>query len=88
MHVILGRLSPIFALILAACCFFPCLVVADQAVTFDQGTDPIVIVSGILTVCPSGCDYSVIQDAINDASDGDTIQVQSGTYPEAVVVNR
>ncbi len=33
-----------------------------------------------LTVCPSGCDYSSIQSAINAAADGDIIAVQPGTY--------
>ncbi len=30
-----------------------------------------------LTVCPSGCDHSTIQEAINAASDGDVIQLVS-----------
>ena len=41
-----------------------------------------------LLVCPIGCTYSSIQGAINDASGGDTIQVQSGTYYENVNVNK
>jgi len=41
-----------------------------------------------LTVCPSGCAYSGIQTAINAASSGDTIQVQSGTYYENVNVTK
>jgi parallel beta-helix repeat protein len=41
-----------------------------------------------LTVCPSGCEYSNIQKAINAASSGDTILVQSGTYFENVKVNK
>ena len=40
------------------------------------------------TVCASGCDYTTIQAAINDACPGDTILVQSGTYSERVVVNK
>ena len=32
--------------------------------------------------------YSKIQDAINDASDGDTIFVYSGTYYENIVINK
>jgi len=40
------------------------------------------------TVCPSGCNFTSIQEAINFASDGDTIEVLSGTYHEAIVVNR
>ena len=42
----------------------------------------------IRTVCPSGCNYSKVQDAINAASPGDTIEVQSGVYHEALVVNK
>ena len=33
-------------------------------------------------------DFTVIQDAINNASDGDTILVYSGVYYENVVVNK
>ncbi|MBC7080155.1 MAG: hypothetical protein H5T42_06785 [Methanothrix sp.] len=40
------------------------------------------------TVCPSGCSKSSIQDAINNASPGDTIVVYSGTYNENVVVDK
>ena len=32
-----------------------------------------------LTVCATGCDYSVIQDAVDAASDGDVIKVAAGT---------
>ncbi len=40
------------------------------------------------TVCPSGCNFTSIQEAINSASDGDTIEVMSGKYNETIVVNR
>ena len=40
------------------------------------------------TVCPSGCTKSSIQDAIDNASPGDTIVVYSGTYNENVVVDK
>jgi parallel beta-helix repeat protein len=41
-----------------------------------------------LTVCPIGCDYTRIQDAINASSAGDTILVYSGTYYENVNVSK
>jgi PKD repeat protein/nitrous oxidase accessory protein NosD len=41
-----------------------------------------------ITVCPSGCNYTSIQDAINHAADGDTIEIHSGQYYEPVIVNR
>ena len=40
-----------------------------------------------LTVGTSGY-YSGIQDAINASTEGDIIQVQSGDYPEQVVINK
>lgn len=41
-----------------------------------------------LTVCPGGCTYSSIQNAINASSNGDTISVLSGTYFENVNVTK
>jgi len=41
-----------------------------------------------LVVCPSSCAYSNIEAAVNAASAGDTITVNSGTYYEAVNVNK
>ena len=40
------------------------------------------------SVCPSGCDYTSIQAAIDAADPGDTIEVHSGTYNENVNVNK
>ena len=35
-----------------------------------------------------GGNYSKIQDAINDSSDGDTVFVYNGTYHESITINK
>lgn len=40
------------------------------------------------TVCPSGCNFTTIQEAINSASEGDTILIMAGEYHEHIVVNK
>src|SRR5262245_50974771 len=40
-----------------------------------------------ITVCASGCDFSMIQDAVAAAVSGATIEVGSGTYAENVTVD-
>ena len=46
----------------------------------DLGTGPPVARAGDLHVCPSGCTYSSIQAAVDDANDGDVIKVAACTY--------
>jgi hypothetical protein len=39
-----------------------------------------------LTVCPSGCDFTAIQPAVDSASSGDTIRISSGVFPGIVSI--
>lgn len=41
-----------------------------------------------LTVCSSGCDYTSIQTAVYAAHPNDTIEVQSGTYNESIILTK
>jgi len=41
---------------------------------------------GYLDVCPSGCSYAKIQDAINASAAGDTIRVAQGVYYENISI--
>lgn len=40
------------------------------------------------TVCASGCAFSEVQDAVNAASDGDTINVCAGTFKETIYIEK
>ncbi len=55
---------------------------------FIAAGSPVVQAAATHTVCSSGCDFTTIQAAIDAASSGDTINVSSGTYSEAVTVNQ
>lgn len=41
-------------------------------------------VSRTLAVCPAGCPFPTIQEAVNDALAGDTLSVDDGTYVENI----
>jgi len=41
-----------------------------------------------LLVCPQGCPFSSVQEAISRASPGDTILIQAGTYVENLVISK
>ncbi len=42
----------------------------------------------VITVCPSGCDYTSIQAAILAAPENSTIQVKTGTYQESLTITK
>lgn len=41
-----------------------------------------------ITVCSSGCDYATIQNAVGNASSGDTISVSAGSYTENLIIDK
>ena len=71
-------------------CFFFLFSIANAGFTNPLGENTKVVINGnTLYVGGSGPNnYTSIQDAINDASDGDTIFVYNGTYRENVVIDK
>lgn len=67
------RFGKFFGLLIVAALLFGAMPVMEaQAATLD--------------VCPSGCTYATIQEAIDAASEGDTITVGPGTYYPAATI--
>jgi hypothetical protein len=60
---------------------------SSQVVVARQGMSPMQAMATI-TVCASGCDYTTIQAAVDNATAGDVIDVAAGTYAEEVTVNK
>ncbi len=42
----------------------------------------------VITVCSSGCDFTLIQAAIASTTDGSTIQTKAGTYTEGLTITK
>jgi nitrous oxidase accessory protein len=47
-----------------------------------------VTITNYLNVCPSGCDFTTIQSAINRAFIGDIVNVSDGSYTEGLIINK
>jgi hypothetical protein len=45
-------------------------------------------IAEVWTVCSRGCDFTSIQDAVDNASPGDTIELSAETFYESVIVDK
>ncbi|MDH7504895.1 MAG: hypothetical protein QHH25_01970, partial [Candidatus Acetothermia bacterium] len=61
-----------------------CPVLLIIALALTAGTEQ----APILTVCPSGCQFAKLQEAIEAASEGDSIQIGAGIYRENLVIRK
>jgi len=48
----------------------------------------VLVNASTIEVCQTGCDYTLIQDAINAAVSGDTIYIHNGTYAESLDISK
>ncbi len=48
----------------------------------------LIVAAGDVHVCPDGCEYGSIQAAIDSASPGDEITIESGTYAENLITGK
>ena len=53
-----------------------------------KGSDDINIINNLIVDVNGGGNYTKIQDAINNATDGDFIQVWDGVYKENIIINK
>jgi pectin methylesterase-like acyl-CoA thioesterase len=50
---------------------------------------PLLLAQGnTITVCASGCDYSTIQDAVDNANPDDTIQLAAETFTTPLLLTK
>jgi len=63
------------------------LTLGGAAVTLGGTAQPALAAKPV-TVCPTGCDFAGIQDAIGAVGVGGTIQIAAGTYPGSLTVDK